>query len=503
MKKINLMLHSVAALAVAAFASACSSDVVSDVLGNTQGKAEKVTIVARQPGNNNTRVGFDENGKGYWQANDAIGVWSNGDSKFNSFSLASGAGETSATFSGTVTNGVGTYAVYPYNENDKLDGTSLTYHLPEKYVYTSVDQTFFPEGKDGNSFCMPMFGTISGDNVVSFKHLGGVICLQIDKMPAESGTVKVTEASNQLCGSFTANLSDATPEIVTAQSATNNSVTFVYSGATVDSVGIFYLPAATGNYNLTVQVSGDKKTSSTKAEVTMKRSRLQVVNVKTEYVSNIESADGVVVINGHRFIDMGLPSGTLWAETNIGAETAYDEGDYFAWGETKTKESYTDATYAVRIDTTYDELYEQYVYTKVFAKYNDIDKKTELDKEDDAAYVNWGTSCRMPTETDYQELMVDSCCTCVNVTRKNSLGNEVSCLKVVSKKNGNIIYLPNVATLTVSPYMYTLSYWTSSVCPKDWMNSYKPYEGAYYFYSTYSYLGNRSNGCVIRPVAEP
>ena len=40
-------------------------------------------------------------------------------------------------------------------------------------------------------------------------------------------------------------------------------------------------------------------------------------------------------INGHKFIDLGLPSGLLWAETNIGAETAADDGNYYAWGETE------------------------------------------------------------------------------------------------------------------------------------------------------------------------
>lgn len=69
MSRINLTLHSVAAIAVAALASACSNDAVTDALENNTGKAETVTLVARQPtpnGDSGTRVGFDSDGKGYW-----------------------------------------------------------------------------------------------------------------------------------------------------------------------------------------------------------------------------------------------------------------------------------------------------------------------------------------------------------------------------------------------------------------------------------------------------
>lgn len=44
-----------------------------------------------------------------------------------------------------------------------------------------------------------------------------------------------------------------------------------------------------------------------------------------------------IVINGHQFVDLGLPSGLLWARTNVGASSSSDDGDYFAWGETKSK----------------------------------------------------------------------------------------------------------------------------------------------------------------------
>ena len=44
--------------------------------------------------------------------------------------------------------------------------------------------------------------------------------------------------------------------------------------------------------------------------------------------------------NGHEYVDLGLPSGTLWATCNVGASKPEDYGDYFAWGETKKKDVY-------------------------------------------------------------------------------------------------------------------------------------------------------------------
>ena len=281
------MLHAVAVYAIAILAVACSSD--EEMTEKQSDIKETITLTASQPGNEATsRLGFTTQGKAYWHAADKIGVWSNGESKFSAFDLQTGAGTATASFRGEVMDGAGDYAVYPYNENHKLSGSSLTYYLPKSYTYTSVDQTFFPDDNNGNSFGAPMYGIVSDDNTVSFKHLGGVICMQIDKMPAESGTVKVTAASNQLCGTFSAALTDYAPEIKTSQATSNKSVTFKYSGATTDKAGVFYLPVATGNYSLTIVVSGNKLSSTTTTEVEMTRTRLQVVKVTTNYSADAE-----------------------------------------------------------------------------------------------------------------------------------------------------------------------------------------------------------------------
>ena len=105
------------------------------------------------------------------------------------------------------------------------------------------------------------------------------------------------------------------------------------------------------------------------------------------------STPSYTLINGHKFVYLGLPSGLLWAETNVGASSSSDDGDYFAWGETSPKSTYSWDTYKWGSDPS---------------KYNSSDGKTTLDAEDDAASVNWGLPCRMPSSSEFQELY-DEC----------------------------------------------------------------------------------------------
>ena len=106
----------------------------------------------------------------------------------------------------------------------------------------------------------------------------------------------------------------------------------------------------------------------------------------------------------HEYVDLGLPSGTLWAKTNVGASSPEDYGDYFAWGETTPKENYDLTTYkwfAIINENVYH-------LTKYGVKsylYNEfVDGKTVLDSEDDAATANWGAGWCMPSKDQYEEL---------------------------------------------------------------------------------------------------
>lgn len=107
-------------------------------------------------------------------------------------------------------------------------------------------------------------------------------------------------------------------------------------------------------------------------------------------------------------VDLGLPSGTLWATCNVGAQNPWDYGDYFAWGETRPKDKYDWRTYKYKYSNS-----DYYELTKYCNKssygYNGFtDNLTVLLPEDDAATANLGKDWRMPTKAECQELL-DNC----------------------------------------------------------------------------------------------
>ena len=132
------------------------------------------------------------------------------------------------------------------------------------------------------------------------------------------------------------------------------------------------------------------------------------------------------------YVDLGLPSGTLWATRNIGANTPVEDGDYFAWGETEPKDVYDWRTY--KWCQGYDYSFTKYCTDYEYGYNGFTDNKRKLDPEDDAAYVNWGSSWRMPTKQQQNELRDK--CTWTWTTLDGVNG------RLVTGPNGNSIFLP-------------------------------------------------------------
>lgn len=106
-----------------------------------------------------------------------------------------------------------------------------------------------------------------------------------------------------------------------------------------------------------------------------------------------KTAECLVTVQEHEpeAVDLGL--GVLWASWNLGASSPEEFGDYFAWGETRTKYDFSKATYRWRETST-----------NVYAKYNDSDGKWILEPEDDAAHVKLGGKWRMPNMSEATDL---------------------------------------------------------------------------------------------------
>ena len=132
-------------------------------------------------------------------------------------------------------------------------------------------------------------------------------------------------------------------------------------------------------------------------------------------------------------VDLGLPSGLKWASCNVGATTPEGYGDFFAWGETATKEDFLWENYK-HAKGDYDKL-TKYCNHDRFGDNEFTDNKTVLEPEDDAAHVNWGGSWRMPTDAEWKELQEN--CTWTWTTQNGVDGHLVA-----SKTNSNAIFLP-------------------------------------------------------------
>ena len=139
--------------------------------------------------------------------------------------------------------------------------------------------------------------------------------------------------------------------------------------------------------------------------------------------------DPVTPPDNHEWVDLGLPSGTLWATCNVGASSPEEYGDYFAWGEVEPKEVYDWSTY--RWCNGAESTLTKYCTDGAFGI---VDNKSELDPEDDAAYVNWGPSWRMPTMEQILELQ--NTCTRQRLEMNGVIG------ALITGPNGNTVFFP-------------------------------------------------------------
>ena len=128
------------------------------------------------------------------------------------------------------------------------------------------------------------------------------------------------------------------------------------------------------------------------------------------------------------YVDLGLPSGNLWAECNLGASSPEAYGDYYAWGEVEPKQEYTYPNH---------KWYKEGTPSLGFTKYNNEDGKLTLEDEDDAVIQNLGNGWRTPTLADFRELTNQK----LTTIKKTTL-NGVAGYQITSKKNKKSIFIP-------------------------------------------------------------
>ena len=128
------------------------------------------------------------------------------------------------------------------------------------------------------------------------------------------------------------------------------------------------------------------------------------------------------------YVDLGLPSGNLWAKCNLGASAPEAYGDYYAWGEVEPKQEYTNSNH---------KWYKEGAPSLGFTKYNNEDGKLSLEDEDDAVIQKLGNGWRTPTLADFRELTNQKYTTIEKTTL-----NGVAGYQITSKKNKKSIFIP-------------------------------------------------------------
>ena len=194
-------------------------------------------------------------------------------------------------------------------------------------------------------------------------------------------------------------------------------------------------------------------------------------------------------------VDLGLPSGLLWATCNVGADAPEEYGDHFAWGETQPKHIYNWSTYqyCMGSNTTMT----KYCSNSSYGYNGFTDNLTTLVPEDDAATANWGNSWRMPTKEEWQELLDNT--TNTWTTQNGVIG------RLFTAANGNSLFLPAAGYRDGGGLSYAGSlgcYWSSSLF------TYCPYRVWYFYFYSGNYTMNngaydaRYYGQSVRPVRD-
>ena len=193
----------------------------------------------------------------------------------------------------------------------------------------------------------------------------------------------------------------------------------------------------------------------------------------------------------HEYVDLGLPSGTLWATCNVGADTPKAFGDYYSWGETEPKEVYDWGSY--QYGNFADERYTftKYCTDSVYGLNGFVDSLAILEPVDDAATACWGADWRTPTIEEWEELFRKT--TNVWATQNGVDG------WLFSGVNGNCLFLPAAGYWWEGVYNTGLGlYWSVSL-NTDYPNR----AWGFHFNTDSSHLcgsSERSRGQVVRAV---
>ena len=442
---------------------ACGEDAaMEDSLNLSNGKTlESISITGKDfQTETGTRSSVVINNAGVnflWEAGDVVGIFPNTGDQV-SFAMDEGAGMQTATFNGGgwALKASSTYAAYyPHNfynrdltaipvsyEGQRQDGNASTAHLGA-YDFMAASVT------------TPSNGAVAFD----MQHMGALVMLQAELDEDKTLTnVALKASTSAFVEAGTIDLTAMDPHITsTASTNIHNIPLDNFTVAYNETTTIYLMLAPVNLLGETLEITFSDETGEyIKFNVAGKN-----IVAGTAYAYTLTNGEKLNTIPEYA-VDLGLPSGTLWADRNVGADAPEEYGDYFAWGEVTPKLEYNWSTYkwCNGSETTMTKYCTN-------SEYGLVDGKTVLDLEDDVAYVNMGTAWRMPTYAEQKELY--SKCTWTWTTQNGVYGSKVT------GPNGNSIFLP-AAGIRGDGYSGTIvvrgDYWSGSLYEYEWGSLY-------------------------------
>lgn len=429
-----------------------------------------------------------------WAEDDVVGIYPTAGGDPVRFPMTQGAGTKNAAFDGggwALKNSC-TYAAYfPFSKENAYKDIPLT-AIP--LSYTGQTQTGNASTAHLGAYdYMVAKATAPEEGNVSFEfdHLNSFLYVKLEVPEKATFSSLTLEAGEALfVQSATVDLEDGT---LTPTNSTK-SITLGLEEVEIEANGtleawIAIAPADFSGKTLTATVTA--KTKVFEASITGKKCEGGIAYLQA---GTLTEKPGKSAPEGVVAVDLGLTSGTKWANMNVGATAPQDYGCYFAWGETEI--SAIERFYATEPGSWFEIYYglDNYAYYKQSDEYDEFgfqvhykgytkyvteytagqygykgffDNKTELDLEDDAAYVNWGSGWRMPTDQQFDELRSE--CEWTWATLYGVDGYKVT------GSNGKFIFLPaagyryDSSLSSAGSYGY---YWSSSLWSNGPYNAY-------------------------------
>ena len=499
MKKYILPFMSIAMLMAIASCSS-SDDAVAEI--KEESKLVPMTFTATQESNVGTRTALSAGNSVIWKDGDIISVFDGeNDTKYNhDFTLSSGDGSPSGSFTGGVLNTSATFvAVYPYTEGATMEYVDATSDYHVKDITLPAQQTAYKGSFDPNAALM--IAKSSDKNNFNFLNVVSLVEVKTDFACKRI----VLNANEVIAGKGHIKFDNSNPELFILSNESKSIVLKPQEGQDKIAAGTYYIAVKPGELTSGWSISFTSTdynvyTRKANSRVTFNRGKIRSIGTFTTGGTWTHTSRGSKV-QAKQEVDLGLTITkedgkkyrVIFAKSNLTIEGLADDetkyGDYFAWGATKpwySSISGSTFTWKDNFDGGYTtDNYNNYINGK------SIEDNNVLKMEYDAARQILGGDWQIPTYAIWYALVK------MNNLTKKGFNSDRKGYEFVN--NSQTLFLPAAGYVSGSSFSYVGSagdYWSGTASSSSL---------AYRLFFSSSdlstgYLENRHYGFPVRPV---